>query len=83
VDVFGEERLLQRLETAFHRARSADVHLLCVSNELGMGLVPGSPAGRAFRDLAGRANQRLAKAADTVDFLVAGLPLRLKGAPLQ
>jgi adenosylcobinamide kinase/adenosylcobinamide-phosphate guanylyltransferase len=44
-----------------------------------MGLVPSSPLGRAFRDLAGRANQRLAAQADTVDFIIAGLPLRLKG----
>lgn len=33
---------------------------------------------RAFRDLQGFANQRLAQAADNVVFIVAGLPLRLK-----
>lgn len=81
-DIFGEEHLLRRLEAALFAARANGVHLILVGNELGMGLVPSSALGRSFRDLAGRANQRLAALADTVDFIVAGLPLRLKGAPL-
>jgi adenosylcobinamide kinase/adenosylcobinamide-phosphate guanylyltransferase len=82
VETLGEEHLLRRLESAVDAARDGNVLLLCVSNELGLGLVPSSPLGRSFRDLAGRANQRLAARADAVDFLVAGLPLRLKGPPL-
>jgi adenosylcobinamide kinase/adenosylcobinamide-phosphate guanylyltransferase len=50
-----------------------------VSNELGLGLVPETPLGRAFRDAQGRLNQQLAEASDRVVLLVAGLPLRLKG----
>lgn len=49
-----------------------------VSNEVGMGLVPPYPLGRFYRDALGRANQRLAAAADKVFFLVAGLPMRIK-----
>ena len=52
---------------------------IVVSNEVGLGLVPPYPLGRAYRDALGRANQRLAAAADEVLFMVAGLPLRLKG----
>ena len=37
-----------------------------VSNEVGMGLVPPYPLGRAYRDLLGWANRRLALAADEV-----------------
>jgi adenosylcobinamide kinase/adenosylcobinamide-phosphate guanylyltransferase len=55
--------------------------VITVSNEVGMGLVPPYPLGRAYRDLLGRANQALAAAADRVYFLVAGLPMTLKGAP--
>jgi len=40
--------------------------------------VPDTPLGREFRDTLGRINQRLAHAADTVYFLVAGLPIRIK-----
>jgi adenosylcobinamide kinase/adenosylcobinamide-phosphate guanylyltransferase len=46
-----------------------------VSNEVGLGLVPPYPAGRVYRDELGRANQRLARLADEVFFLVAGIPV--------
>lgn len=49
-----------------------------VSNELGLGLVPGDAISRSFRDVAGRMNQLVAAEADEVYFLVSGLPLRLK-----
>ncbi len=52
---------------------------LVISNELGLGLVPPYPLGRVYRDALGRANQRLAAAADHVYFMVAGLPMVLKG----
>ena len=49
-----------------------------VSNEVGMGIVPDNALARAFRDHAGRINQRIAEIANTVFFVAAGLPLRLK-----
>ena len=51
---------------------------IVVSNEVGLGLVPPSPLGRMFRDVLGRANQRLAAAADEVLLMVAGIPLKVK-----
>lgn len=52
--------------------------VVMVSNELGLGLVPGDAVSREFRDVAGRMNQLIAAEADEVYFLVSGLPLRLK-----
>jgi adenosylcobinamide kinase / adenosylcobinamide-phosphate guanylyltransferase len=52
--------------------------VVIVSNEVGAGLVPEHSVARAFRDLQGFANQRLAQAADRVVFIIAGLPLPLK-----
>ena len=52
--------------------------VVLVSNEVGMGIVPGDAVTRQFRDLAGTMNQRVASAADAVYFAVSGLPLKVK-----
>lgn len=49
-----------------------------VANEVGLGIVPDNALARAFRDHAGRLNQRIAEVANSVFFVAAGLPLRLK-----
>jgi adenosylcobinamide kinase/adenosylcobinamide-phosphate guanylyltransferase len=51
---------------------------LIVSNEVGLGLVPAYQMGRVYRDAIGWANQRLARAADNVIFMVAGIPMTVK-----
>ena len=53
--------------------------IIMVSNEIGLGLVPGEAVGRKYRDLSGRLHQRLAEICDRVILVVAGLPLELKG----
>jgi adenosylcobinamide kinase/adenosylcobinamide-phosphate guanylyltransferase len=57
----------------------SEAEWIVISNEVGLGLVPPYPLGRAYRDALGRANQRLAAMADDVLFMVAGLPMRVKG----
>jgi adenosylcobinamide kinase / adenosylcobinamide-phosphate guanylyltransferase len=52
--------------------------IMFVSNEVGLGLVPETPLGRAFRDAQGRLNQIIAAAVPNVAFVAAGLPLWLK-----
>jgi adenosylcobinamide kinase/adenosylcobinamide-phosphate guanylyltransferase len=58
-------------------------HVLMVSNEVGLGIVPESALGRIFRDVAGRAHQRLAEEADEVYFAAMGLVLRLVPEPVR
>jgi adenosylcobinamide kinase/adenosylcobinamide-phosphate guanylyltransferase len=53
-------------------------HVIVVTNEVGLGIVPESELGRQFRDLAGMAHQRLSRQADEVYFAVLGTMLRLK-----
>lgn len=59
------------------RVQSAKVIL--VSNEVGLGIVPDNAMARTFRDLAGSAHQRIAEICDDVYFVVAGLPMVVKG----
>jgi adenosylcobinamide kinase / adenosylcobinamide-phosphate guanylyltransferase len=56
----------------------ASYPIVFVSNEVGLGLVPETPLGRAFRDAQGRLNQLIAAAVPHVVFIAAGLPLWLK-----
>jgi adenosylcobinamide kinase / adenosylcobinamide-phosphate guanylyltransferase len=58
-------------------------HVVLVSNEVGLGIVPESPLGRIFRDVAGRTHQRLAAEADEVYFAAMGLVLRLVPEPVK
>ena len=53
-------------------------HVVVVTNEVGLGIVPEHALGRRFRDLAGRCHQRLAESASQVFFCVMGLHLKLK-----
>ena len=53
--------------------------MVMVANEVGLGIVPENAVARAFRDHAGRLNQGVARLAQRVVFMAAGLPLALKG----
>ncbi len=55
--------------------------VVLVSAEVGLGVVPGTRAGRLFRDELGALNTALAAVCDEVLLVVAGLPLRLKEPP--
>jgi len=69
----------QRLQKLYAALRSVPCSVALVSNEVGSGVVPPFPVGRKYRDLLGEINQRIAGLADNVLFMVAGLPLVLKG----
>jgi len=52
--------------------------VVLVTNEVGLGIVPDNALARRFRDAAGVMNQMIARVADEVEFVVAGLPMRVK-----
>jgi len=74
----AEARVQSALDALLAAGRETEADLIIVSNEVGLGLVPEYPLGRLYRDLLGKANQRLAAHADHVYYLVAGLPLDVK-----
>ncbi|MBT7190088.1 MAG: bifunctional adenosylcobinamide kinase/adenosylcobinamide-phosphate guanylyltransferase [Anaerolineae bacterium] len=77
-DMKIEASVLVEVEALLDFVRETDVDMFMVSNEAGMGLVPPYELGRAYRDILGRANQVLARHADEVYLLVAGLPMQVK-----
>ena len=68
----------EEIEELVRRIREQDQHWFIISNEVGLGLVPPYQMGRAYRDALGWANQRLAREADHVLFMVAGIPMVVK-----
>ena len=72
------DRLAQRCDALVDNWVMTPAHVVAVSDEVGLGVVPETRAGRLFRDTLGSVNQRLAATADEVWFVVAGLPQRLR-----
>lgn len=58
-------------------ARAREGTTIAVTNEVGTGIVPPYPLGRVYRDVLGRVNQRISRAADRAWLLVSGRALEL------
>lgn len=69
------------IDGLLHVLGKATGHVVLVSNEVGMGIVPENALARKFRDEAGVMHQRIGAIAGRVIFVAAGLPLVLKGSP--
>jgi adenosylcobinamide kinase/adenosylcobinamide-phosphate guanylyltransferase len=73
------EREVENVVTELKQRRC---HVVLVSNEVGLGIVPETTLGRIFRDIVGRVHQRLASEADEVYFAAMGTVLRLVPSPV-
>jgi adenosylcobinamide kinase / adenosylcobinamide-phosphate guanylyltransferase len=71
-----------RVDELVRVVRDRPFHTILVTNEVGMGIVPESALGRAFRDLAGHAHQRLAAVADELYLGALGVIVRLRPDPI-
>jgi len=70
-----EASLAAELTALCDAAMAGPADVLLVTNEVGFGLVPPTPLGRAFRDLLGRCSQLVASRADAVHLVVAGIAI--------
>ncbi|MEE8471823.1 MAG: bifunctional adenosylcobinamide kinase/adenosylcobinamide-phosphate guanylyltransferase [Dehalococcoidia bacterium] len=75
----AESRITREIEGLVRFVDGFPGSLIIVSNEVGLGVVPGETMGRLYRDLLGRANQLVARRADRAIFMVAGIPWDVKG----
>ena len=76
------DTVFQRMEELAGVLADAPAHVVIVTSEVGLGLVPETARRALFRDVAGLAHQRLAGMADEVYFGVLGVMLRLKPGPV-
>lgn len=74
----AHRKVRDHIEHLCEAVREAKASVVIVSNEVGCGVVPGYRSGREYRDLLGELNQQIAKMADRVILMVAGLPLTVK-----
>lgn len=74
----AEEKAFAEITALIALMRKKDTGYILVTNEVGYGIVPENPLARSYRDILGKANQQLAKCADEVYLLTAGLPLKIK-----
>jgi adenosylcobinamide kinase/adenosylcobinamide-phosphate guanylyltransferase len=73
-----EKAAMKKIDELVDALTLLDFHVFFVTNEVGAAVVPDNALARKFRDLVGRANQRVAEAADEVVLMVAGLPMIVK-----
>ena len=76
----SEQVLAQERETLVEILPALPGQIILVSNETGLGIVPITALSRRFSDEIGALHQRLAALCERVTFMVAGLPMTLKGS---
>jgi adenosylcobinamide kinase/adenosylcobinamide-phosphate guanylyltransferase len=77
--LLGERDVAQATAALLRALEARPAMTVLVGNEVGLGIVPENALARRFRDEAGRLHQALAARSDRVVFMVAGLPLGVKG----
>jgi len=75
---YTEKKIIIEMEKVLAVLEKIKIKSIIISNEVGLGIVPGNKLGREFRDIAGRVNQLTAQKAKNVFFMVSGLPWRIK-----
>ncbi|AUG76827.1 hypothetical protein CFP65_1960 [Kitasatospora sp. MMS16-BH015] len=74
----AEAAVLARCRALAEAWRATERQVVAVSNEVGMGVVPATAAGRRFRDTLGRLNMDVAEGSERVLLVVAGQVLTVK-----
>lgn len=74
----AEKGVMTEIEELIDCIDKSEADFIIVTNETGLGIVPTDRISRLYRDILGRANQRLAQRADDVYMLIAGIPMSIK-----
>jgi adenosylcobinamide kinase/adenosylcobinamide-phosphate guanylyltransferase len=76
---YDSDQILGQVQSLTRAVASAACPAILVSNEVGTGIVPDNKLARLYRDLVGSTNQAVAECADQVVWIVAGIPVTIKG----
>lgn len=75
----AENVVLEELRQLLENLKKMDNKtLICVTNEIGLGIVPDNALSRLFRDIAGRVNRYIASESNEVYFTVSGITIEIK-----
>jgi len=77
--LLADQNITEIHKDLLNATQKIDDPVICVSNEVGLGLVPDTPLGRKFREAQGRLNREIAAKADLVVLVTAGIPQAIKG----
>lgn len=77
--LMAEKNVSENSEKLLNAVTDFGGPVICVSNEVGLGVIPDTPLGRKFRNAQGQLNQEIAAHADLVVLVTAGIPLAIKG----
>ena len=74
-----ESYIKEQVKLLLQEIRKTNLYFVIVTNELGMGVVPGNRLSRVYSDIVGRINQQISLESDEVYFVVSGIPMKIKG----
>jgi adenosylcobinamide kinase/adenosylcobinamide-phosphate guanylyltransferase len=80
---FSDQEIENELKILTDSCKSINATVIIVSNEVGSGIVPDNKLSRVYRDIAGKANQEIARIADEVYLVVAGISLAIKSTSVN
>jgi len=78
-----EQHLNHAIEQLVDTLSQFNFDIIIVSNEVGLGVIPMGASSRLYVDYCGWLNQAIAKVADKVTLVTAGLPLTIKPQPIS
>ena len=73
-------KIFSKVKELISAINDAGCRVILVSNEVGTGIVPENPLARLYRDITGHVNQEIAACSDRVIWIVAGIPVQIKGS---
>ena len=79
IETGDEKKIEDTIPQLIEALQKATCPIVLVSNEVGTGIVPENQLARQFRDITGWVNQAVARCANKVVWMVAGIPVTVKG----